>query len=243
MSTGYPRLSTADRGLLHLRVSHRAAYWVAMSATPTRHFVLGSRYGRDRLLVAEEIPAALREYLEGLFQDVVTGPPASFLPLDEVREILASDRRRDLALGVLVSEDREALVLIRGDLDRLVIPWSWFRPTPSGLAPDFDDVQVVDTGLTIRLGTYEAAVDAILYEFDGGFRARERKRRLEMDPSFGAALRRLRLQKGVARSDIPGVSEKEIARIERGEVERPRGATLRLIADRFGVDPADIETY
>jgi hypothetical protein len=242
-SGGYPRLTTADRGLLHLRVSNRSGYWVAASATPTRRFVVGSRYGRDRLLVTEEIPATLHEYLEGLFQDVITGPRASFLPLEDVREILASDRRQDLVVGVLVSEDREALVLVRGNLDRLVVPWSWFRPTPSGLAPDFGDVEVIDTGLTIRLGQYEAAADAILYEFDRNYRARERQRRLEMDPSLGAALRRLRLQKGVARSDFPGVSEKEIARIERGDVERPHGATLRLIADRLGVEATEIETF
>jgi hypothetical protein len=131
----------------------------------------------------------------------------------------------------------------RGDLTRLVVPWSWFRPSGDGTAPDFDDVEVVDGGLTIRLGAYEAALDAILYEFDREYRARERQRRLEMDPSFGAALRRLRLQKGVARSDLPGVSDKEIARIERGEVKRPRRGTLRLVAERLGVEPAEIETY
>ena len=37
--------------------------------------------------------------------------------------------------------------------------------------------------------------------------------------------------------------EKEIARLERGEVVRPRKATLRAIADKLGVEPGDIETY
>jgi hypothetical protein len=91
--------------------------------------------------------------------------------------------------------------------------------------------------------TYEAATEAILYEFDRDFRMRERQRRIEMDPSFGAALRRLRIQKGVPRSGFPGISEKEVARIERGEVSRPHAATLRVIADRLGVAPAEIETF
>jgi hypothetical protein len=242
-SARYPRLTEVCQGLLKLRVSDRTGCWVASSASPLDRFGAGDRLGRDRLLVTDEISPVLREYLEALFQDVVTGPAASFLPLDDVREVLAADTRQDLLLGVLVSVERQALVLIRGNLDRLVVPWSWFRPTPSGLAPDFGDVEVIDSGLTIRAGQYEAAVDAILYEFDRDFRARERLRRLEMDPSFGAALRRLRLQKGVSRSDFPGTSDKEVARIERGEVERPHGSTLRAIADRLGVEPAEIETY
>jgi len=239
----YPQLMVVAEDLLRLRVSERSAYWVATSASPTSRFEPGERLGRDRLLVTEEIDTTLREYLEALFLDVVAGPPASFLPLDQMREVLASDDRQDLALGVLVRADREAVILIRGDLGRTVVSWSWFQPTPDGTAPDFGDVEVIDYGLTVRLGRYEAAVEAILYEFDREFRVRERQRRIEMDPSFGAALRRLRIQKGVPRSGFEGISEREIARIERSEVARPHASTLRAIADRLGVEPADIETY
>jgi hypothetical protein len=238
-----PRLRVVSPGLLNLRVLSRSGYWVASSASPTERFGPRDRLGRDRLLVTAELDTALREYLEALFLDVVTGPLASFLPLDQLRHVLEADRRQDLAVGVLVNSERQAIVLIRGSFDRIVVPWSWFRPTPPGLAPDFDDVQVIDHGLTIRLGRYEAGVEAILYEFDRDFRARERQRRVDMDPSFGAALRRLRIQKGVPRSGFPGITEKEIARIERGEVSRPHAATLRAIADRLDVEPAEIETF
>jgi hypothetical protein len=238
-----PRVTSVSPGLLSLRVSARSGWWVASSASQTDRFGPRDRLGRDRLLVTAELDTALREYLEALFLDVVAGPPASFLPLDQLRDVLESDRRQDLAVGVLVNSDREAVILIRGDFDRIVVPWSWFRPTPAGLAPDFGDVEVTDYGLTIRLGRYEAATEAILYELDRDFRMRERQRRIEMDPSFGAALRRLRIQKGVPRSGFPGISEKEVARIERGEVSRPHTATLRVIADRLGVAPAEIETF
>ncbi len=239
----FPRLSMVSHGLLNLRVSNRSGYWVASSASPTERFGPRDRLGRDRLLVTAELDTALREYLEALFLDVVTGPPASFLPLDQLRHVLESDRRQDLAVGVLVNSERQAIVLIRGNFARIVVPWSWFRPTPAGLAPDFGDVEVIDHGLTIRLGRFEAAVEAILYELDRDFRARERQRRIDMDPAFGAALRRLRIQKGVPRSGFPGITAKEIARIERGEVSRPHAATLRAIADRLGVEAADIETF
>jgi hypothetical protein len=239
----YPLLTIVGRDLLNLRVSDRSSYWIASSASLTERFRVGSGLGRDRLLVTEAITASLREYLEALFQDVVAAPSSSFLPLDELRDALGAENHQDLALGALVLADREVVIVIRGDLSRVVVPWSWFTPTPDGTAPDFDDVAVTDSGLAVRLGSYEASLDVILYEFDREYRARERQRRLEMDPSFGAALRRLRLQKGVPRSDFPGISEKEIARIERGEVERPHGSSLRAIAGRLGVDPAEIETY
>lgn len=239
----YPRLTIVSPGLFKLRVSARSGCWVASSAAQTELFGVGDRLGRDRLLVTEDVDATLREYLEALFFAVVTGPPSCFLPLDELLAAFSSPDRRDLALGLLVSAAREAIVIVRGDLERMVVPWSWFRPTPRGIAPDFADAEVIDGGLTIRLGQYEAALDAILYEFDREFRSRERQRRFGTDASFGAALRRLRLQKGVARGDFPEISEKEIARIERGEVVRPHGATLRAIADTLGVEPRDIETY
>ncbi len=239
----YPQLTIVGRDLINLRVSERSSYWVASSASLTERFGVGDRLGRDRLLVTEAIDVPLREYLEALFLDVVAAPSGRFLPLDELREVLSAENRQDLALGVLVLADREAVIVIRGDLSRVVVPWSWFTPTPDGRAPDFDDVAVTDSGLALRLGPYEASMDAVLYELDRDYRARERQRRLEVDPSFGAALRRLRLQKGLSRSDFPGISDKEIARIERGEVERPHGSSLRAIADRLGVEPVDIETF
>jgi transcriptional regulator with XRE-family HTH domain len=49
--------------------------------------------------------------------------------------------------------------------------------------------------------------------------------------------------RGLSRADFPGIHEKTIARIERGEVERPHGGTLDAIAKWLGVAPEEIETY
>jgi transcriptional regulator with XRE-family HTH domain len=57
------------------------------------------------------------------------------------------------------------------------------------------------------------------------------------------ALRRLRLQKGPRQSDFPGVTAKEIARIERGELKKPHQHTLAAIAKRTGVSADVISTY
>ena len=110
-----------------------------------------------------------------------------------------------------------AVILYRGNLDPLVVPLPWFRKRSAGLNPNISDLAVTDFGQTVRLGDYEAATDAILYEFDGEYRRRAKKRQIATD-----RLRRLRLQKGLHRSDFPGLTAKEIARIERGEVRNPR---------------------
>jgi transcriptional regulator with XRE-family HTH domain len=63
------------------------------------------------------------------------------------------------------------------------------------------------------------------------------------EKSFGASLRRLRLQKGLNPSDFPGITEKEIGRIDRGEIKRPHARTVGKLAKRLNVKPEEIETY
>jgi hypothetical protein len=136
-----------------------------------------------------------------------------------------------------------AVILYRGSLEPLVVPLTWFRPRPGGPRPDLDRLAITDYGQTVRLGDYEAAADAILYEFDSAYRRRARKRRLDRDRSFGGALRRLRLQKGLRRTDFSGLTSKEIARIERNEVKRPHRRTVAILAKRLGVPAGEIPKY
>jgi hypothetical protein len=68
-------------------------------------------------------------------------------------------------------------------------------------------------------------------------------RRRQEDRSFGASFRRLRLQRRLGRADLPGVSSKTIARIERGETGKPHGKTLAVLANALGVKADEIETY
>jgi transcriptional regulator with XRE-family HTH domain len=53
----------------------------------------------------------------------------------------------------------------------------------------------------------------------------------------------LRELRGIPRSGFPSISAKEVARIERGDVERPRRSTVEAIARRLGVSPEEIATY
>jgi len=68
-------------------------------------------------------------------------------------------------------------------------------------------------------------------------------RLLEQDNSFGGALRRLRILKGLSLSDFPGITEKEVARIEKGEVKKSHADTMSILGRRFGVRPEEIKTY
>ena len=94
------------------------------------------------------------------------------------------------------------------------------------------------------LGNYEAAADALLYEYDPEYRRRTAKQRLQEEQSFGASLRRLRKQRGLRREDFePDLSAKTIARIEQGKVKRIQQKTLQALAEHLSVPPGEIESF
>jgi hypothetical protein len=167
----------------------------------------------------------------------------SWLPVAEMIEVLNAQDPRDYIVGGMVDEETGSLTLYRGDFSRLTIPLSIFKPTGTGVEINPADFEVIDGGHAIRLGAYEAAADAIFYECDPAYRQRLRRRLREEERSFGASLRRLRLQRGLRQGDFPHVAAKTIARIERGEVVKPQGRTLRSLADRLGVASDEIESY
>jgi DNA-binding XRE family transcriptional regulator len=155
---------------------------------------------------------------------------------------MGAEDAEDLFIGGVVDTDDKALVLYRGNLDRLVVPLDWFKAR-SGARPDFAAFAVTDYGQTIQFGKYEAAADAVLYEFDAKARRRMKAREIRQDSSLGGSLRRLRMAKGLARSDFAPLAEKTIARIERGQSIDPQSETLATIAKRLGVKPNEITSY
>lgn len=167
------------------------------------------------------------------------------LPPEELAAVLAANNKAELFIGGMVDDDSETLALWRGNLETLTVPFTAFPPSGDGIEPDFSAFAVTDYGHTVRLGDYEAATEALLYEFDPKYRRRIARERRAEDRAFGACLRRLRKQRGVRREDFLPLSSKTIARIEHGEVDpnciHPR--TLRIIAKRLAVEPSEIETY
>ena len=183
--------------------------------------------------------------LHGSFGRVI-GEARSFrtLPPDQLAEVLSAreDQARELFIGGAVDPESGTLALVRGDLDRVIVPLSIFRPSGTS-KPDFRRFELDDHGHAIRFGGYEAAAEFVLYEVDPEYRRRVNAKRRDEERGFGPSLRRLRIQRGLSRDDFPGVSAKTIARIERGEVERPHGRTLRVIAEVLDVEPGEIEGY
>lgn len=196
-----------------------------------------------RLMLLDAKSASAVGVLSGQFREIVVVDPETFLPLEEANAVLTAEHPEDYALGVCVFEKDRSLLLTRGDLSRLAVPFDWFEPSGDKTSPDFRDVEVIDWGQTLRLGKYEAAVDAILYEFDPRARRRMLENQIELDDSLGGSIRRLRLQKRVSRTDFPDLSEKTIARIERNESPKPHQSTLAKIACRLGTSVGELDSF
>jgi len=182
--------------------------------------------------------------LTSCFRRIAFTTDGGFLPAEELAEVLAAEHRADLFIGGSVNHATETITFWRGHVKPLTVPFSAFEKSGDGTAPDFHQFSVIDCGQTVRLGDYEAAVDAILYEYDPEYRRRIAKKRLQEDRSFGASLRRLRTQRGLRREDFePEVSAKTLARIEQGKVKRLQKKTLHVLAARLAVDPDEIATF
>jgi hypothetical protein len=215
-----------------------AALFVVVHADQLLRWLAGSplHFRRHRLLVLAQLKRSRSEILQGMFTSVVA-PDAIWrmLPREELAEAVSAPNAPDLIIGGVVDEEGGVIRFIKGDLESLVVPVSAFKATPVGPSPNLAAMEFTDYGQTIKLGEFEAAVDAILYEHDRDFRRRARARLRAEDRSLGGAIRRLRVQRGVGRGGFPGVSSKEIARIERGQIKKPQQSTLKTIAEALSV--------
>jgi len=182
--------------------------------------------------------------LTSLFDRLAFEANGGFLPPQELAEVFESENRSDLFIGGSVNSNTETITFWRGNLRSLTVPFDTFPKSGDGTELDFEKCTVIDSGLTVQLGDYEAAVEAILYEYDSEFRRRLSKKRLQDDQSFGASLRRLRKQRGLRREDFePDICAKTIARIEQGKVSRIQKRTLGVLSSRLGVMPEEIESF
>lgn len=240
------RLHTGDDIVDTFRSARRPSVWFAPNDSFVSHLAkaVHEPTGDHRLIILDGGAGRCGDLTNVYFRYVL--PPstdARFLPADQLAEVLTAANRADLFIAGVVQKEAEVLILFSGDLEPLLVPLSWFAGGERSPEPDFEHLSLEDYGHTVRFGEFEAAADAILYEFDPEFRRRARKKQVATDPTFGGSVRRLRLQKGVSRDDFPGVSAKTIARIERNEVANPRSTTLRAIARRLEVPVDELGTY
>ncbi len=205
----------------------------------------GGLHSRFAQLLAIEAPRAQSvPSLLGIFAQVLGfGAEYRWLPVEELVSVLSGADAADRFIGGAVDAETETVALVRGDRETMVLPYSFFEPTGDGVKPAFNQLSFTDYGHTVAFGEYEASADGILYETDGSYRAKLNRERRENERSFGASLRRLRLQRKLQRTDFAPVAAKTIARIERNEVAKPHGRTLETLARRLGVSADQIESY
>jgi hypothetical protein len=90
------------------------------------------------------------------------GPPYyAYMPLAEMIEAMRAKESRRALMAVHAAVFDGNMYLWTLDGKHHVIALSSIRPAAAA-SPDFSQIRVVDHGQTIRLGKYEAAVDALL---------------------------------------------------------------------------------
>lgn len=197
---------------------------------------------RIKILLIADPPLPSQSLLEALFKEAIIIPHDGALPVEQISAIIKNKNSKDYVIGGQVDKMTHTVTLIRGDLSKLAVPFSTFRLSGTNVKPNFTKFVIEDSGQTLKFGDYEASVDSVLYEFDPLYRSKKKTELAKKDKSFGACLRRLRVLKGLKQSDFPGINEREIGRIERGEV-KPRKSTIEEIAEQLEVASEEIETY
>jgi hypothetical protein len=228
-------LATSSPDALWIVLSSEAVPWLAEAVVRA-----GRAKGGHLLFLTESRAASM-----GLFLDRFTRVarcPDTVLPYSELATVLSRRDKADFCIGGSIFPDSGIVQLLRGDLTQISVLLSDFPTTGRGLSPDRSRFEVTDHGHTLKFGDYEAPFDTLLYERDQKYRQRTKQLRLAADNSLGGALRRLRLQRRMRLTDMVGL-EKAVARIERGEVRKPRRATLARIARLLDVVPEDIRDY
>ena len=80
----------------------------------------------------------------------------------EIKEIQSSKYHKgEFIINCLVDKKSKTITLVYDDYNLVVVPFSEFKP--SGFcSPDFDNVSIIDSGFTLKLGEYEASSRALL---------------------------------------------------------------------------------
>jgi hypothetical protein len=249
-----PRASRAGFRLVR---SRNALVHALEGPTEGQIWILASERGIDLLIRAlAEVPPRVRrakvisylrpppddaQVLESGFGHAFLGVQV-MVDVEALAEILTSEHPEDYCIGAAWDEARRAIRLWRGDFSVLVVPLSTF-PERAGVRADPARLSIEDSGQTVRLGHYEVAFTALLQERDPLHRRRAKKRLIRDEQSLGASIRRLRIARGLARTDFGDLDPRTLARIEQGEVDHPHQDTLDRIARRLGVRAEELAEY
>lgn len=85
---------------------------------------------------------------------------------EEIQEVLKHKNSDKFLIGVDVKSETNEIKFLTGDNREVVVPFSLFKISGDGTKPDFSDVSIIDYGQTVKLGVYEASVEAVLSEVE-----------------------------------------------------------------------------
>ena len=200
------------------------------------------KHSTNLIIIGEPVKSE-NMILSSLFKKVVFSQQKYQIKIDEMYDILNGENPENYIIQGHVDTTNRFVTLTRGNLDTLVVPFATFTVNGLGAKPNFNKFSIEDFGQTLKFGEYEAALDSVLYEFDSNYRKKIIKEKSANDKTLGACLRRLRIQKNFLQSDFPSISDKEIRRIELGEIKTPHKSTLDKIAKTLGISVDEIYEY
>lgn len=233
-----------------LKDASSRSLWIVFQAKSVARLVervasvtLAPKASLGTMIVLDDVPSQSIAVCSLLFRRVISEPTFQLLDRGQFLEALAAPNADELIIGGMSDLASRTLSFVTGAMRTVVVPWRYFRSVPGVAKPDPHRLELADYGHTVRLGDYEASAASILYVYDAEYRKRAKAARRQKDRTFGASVQRLRRLRGLRQSDFPTLSEKTIARIERGEVKEPEKETVEKIAGTLGVQVSDIEKY
>lgn len=98
------------------------------------------------------------------------------------------------------------------------------------------DYDIIMDGAFLHWGAYDVDLDleSIRIATDPRLRARVERERVMHDEAFGAAVRAFREERGLRQADVPGLSERQVRRLEKGETVTV--AAVDALAAAHGLD-------
>lgn len=83
---------------------------------------------------------------------------------DLAEEAVKDKNSHNLIIQGFVEKGNDLIILLTANYKTVIVPFNELKP--SGLeSPDFDSPSIIDNGLTLKLGNYEAPAYALIEEF------------------------------------------------------------------------------
>lgn len=79
-------------------------------------------------------------------------------------EAIKDDNRHNLIVQGFVEKENKIIILLTADSSTVIVPFIAFKENAL-FKPNFDEPSIIDSGLTLKLGEYEADASALIKEF------------------------------------------------------------------------------